>query len=176
MNPLLVTGLVSVGQRLLDGLSAKLAQPSQVENIPGGETFSRYLNAQQSVSAPSKLNELLEANGVRTPQELDSLQFNQRQQFLNHADLAQFVSSADRSQGFQLSLHKGEMYTLTDSTGKQFSFSAHSELGQLAGQLQQLERMDEISSAFPGYALKDLAHKVETNPVDEGKWFVKGLG
>lgn len=173
MNPLLVTGLVAVGHKLVDHLMTKQPEPASSHVQQEGQ-FDRYLTS-QSVQQPSDLIAYLESNKIHAGVDLQALQFQLRQQLFNQPELATFMASADRTAGFQLKLEDTGLYTLSDSRGRQITFNDQTKQGQLAKRIGQLSRMESIAETFPGYGMRDLAHRAEVRPEGEMHWHLPGL-
>lgn len=174
MNPLLVTGLIAVGQKLVDNIFTKPPQSTLPTNAAAGSQFEDHLNA-QSVQPPSELMTFLNSKGIRSGSDLQNLQFQLRQQLFNHPEFASFMASADRTAGFQLTLEASGLYTLSDSRGRQITFSEQTSQGQLAKRIAQLQHMDISANAFPGYSMQDLTSKAGILPAGEMRLHLPGL-
>ena len=162
MNPLLVTGLVAIGQKLIDHMFTGPSEPETSASNASGAEFSNYMNSSQAVQRPSELIEFLQNQGVQNGADFHDLQFQLQQQLLNHPELGHYIAGADRAGGFQLNVNEAGVYTLSDSQGKHVIFNEDSPLGQLAGRIQQLGIMESIAKEFPGYGMRDLALKAES--------------
>jgi len=175
MNPLLVTGLVAVGQKLIDNLITKHPDAQSPSNPPSGVSFERHLDNSQAIKPPSELIHFLEAKGIRDGAGFQHTQFQLRQQLFNQPELAHFMAQADRTAGFQLTLSETGLYTLTDSAGKQITFSPETPAGQLAHRIRQMNHMEAIAEIFPGYGMRDLAYKAEEQPPGMQSWHLPGM-
>ena len=162
MNPLLVTGLVAIGQKLIDHMFAGPSETEAAASNASGAAFSNYMNPGQAVHRPSELIQFLQNQGIQNGADFHDLQFQLQQQLLNHPELGHYIAGADRAGGFQLNVNEAGVYTLSDSQGKHVVFNDDSPLGQLASRIQQLSKMESIAKEFPGYGMRDLALKAES--------------
>lgn len=168
MNPLLATGLVSIGSRLIDSFAAANGLKS-AQQAPAPVATSA---PQAAPKPPSELSNYLNERGVQDAVGLKNLQFHLSQQLANHPDLANFMNSLEPGAPLQIKAVDGGMFQISTLDGRTYAFGANSELGQMAQRLQQVQQLNDANRRLPGTSLGDLANSDIAKPALNASWML----
>ncbi|MGF1483050.1 MAG: hypothetical protein ACFBZ8_01665 [Opitutales bacterium] len=171
MYPILASGLMAAGHRLLEGVIAPTAQ--RALNAVGEAFSGESIQAPTQAKAVSPLSQRLSAQGVTDAQGLANHRFHLQQQLLQHPEVRSFLDQFDPGAGISLSLEQGSLFTLKGPDGRSLSFPADSELGQLAMELHQVASVDEALKQQPGLSLFDVADQVSEAPGLQANWVLR---
>ncbi len=171
MYPILATGLMAAGHRLIEGVVAPVAQ-KVIQSV--NESFS---TSGPEAAAPtqtlSALSQRLSAAGIEDAAGLANHRFHLQQQLLQHPQVRAFAQQFDPGAGISLSLEDGSLFTFKGPDGRSLAISADSELGQLAMQFHQVASVEQALEAQPGLALYDVASQVDASPGLQALWTLK---
>lgn len=172
VNPLLLTGVLNVGGKLLSGLFpdnpvSKALSPSTSEKAEM-QAFMKTL-ANKGVEKTSGLAAYLQSENVQDADGVDNLIGKLEQQLRHHPHLKQPLEGVSATT--PLSLHvKDGLYSLSTPDGVKVSFREDSEEGFLAKQLHQLKSLSSLQKDFPFENISSLANKVANNQRLSALW------
>lgn len=172
MNPLLMTGVLAVGQKLVNrvlGPEVAAPQASQPSAVP----FARTLDAVQGPGQLSPLRQLFSAHGVRDAVDMEVLAEEARIDLLSHPDVQDFLAGIPSDASLRLEKADDGMYFLRSENGDSYSFAATSELGMTAGRFRETLGAAQLARNAPGAPVSRVISYMEQNPVGTGSWSLR---
>jgi len=168
MDPLIVTGLVSLGSRLVNRLmNPPPAQGPEAFALAGPDGMTQGQAAAQATAGGSELGAWLSLNGVAGTADLPAAAGRLSQQLLADPAVARFASQANGP--VSLTYEAGQ-FSLRDGSGAVLPLAADSPLHQTARRLHQVQALVSASGAMPGVPLPDLANALAREPVATAVW------
>jgi len=164
MNPLLVSGAMALGGRLLD----RIAPPPPAQPADGA-AFSRELSRATAPTTLSPLRQTAAAYGVRDALDLENLAQNLGVDLQAHPHLQDFLSRTRLDESLTLEWNENGMYSLRTGGGRVFAFSEDSELGQMASLYKQMNSSARLARSAPGTSISQILSYVDKNPVAMGE-------
>jgi len=166
MDPLVVSGLLSLGSKVVNNLFD--GQPAR---RPAPEAFSvEKTTANAAAAATEKSSELaawLSLNGVHSLQDLGNQLGQIQQQLVQDPAVARFAAQAQGP--LSLSVEQGAL-SLRDASGRQLTLAPDSSAHQLARRLDQLGNLAAAGQAAPGADLVQLAGVLGQGASHQAVW------
>ncbi|MGF1449085.1 MAG: hypothetical protein ACFB20_06675 [Opitutales bacterium] len=171
MYPILATGLMAAGHRLIEGVVAPVAQ-KVLQSV--NESFSgEGPDATAATQPVSALSQQLAAAGVQDATGLANHRFHLQQQLLQHPEVRAFVEQFEPGAGIGLTLEDGSLFTFRGPDGRSLSVPANSEVGRLAMEFHQVASLEQSLERQPGLSLMDVANQVDASPGLQAHWTLK---
>ncbi|OIO59349.1 MAG: hypothetical protein COZ46_02615 [Verrucomicrobia bacterium CG_4_10_14_3_um_filter_43_23] len=167
MNPLLITGLFSLGKALVNNLSA----PKAPEVTPK-ESFEQAMKVRNSGKLPNELSTYLMENNVSNVDDINNLKKNLSNELINHPDVQAMISGTGASSAVTLEYRDG-YYMLRSEDGKVTTLPMGSDAIKLAKRVQQLNQLGTASGAEEGMPLYDLSEKVGSQKPVNSNWLIR---
>ena len=167
MNPIISTGLISLGQNLLDRVI-----PPRLQSVilhGGIKEFSSLLNDQETTPT-AELSAYLAANGINGLSNLQNHLFKLTRQLSNDPALAAITDPRQEVSLLTLRVESGNRFSVVAPDGTKVYLPANSTAGKIAWRIHQLQSLQQNISDRPGIPVTTLADRVAVNPILNAVW------
>lgn len=166
MNPLLIAGIVGVGERLV----SSVLTPAKVETSE--RSFESHLKT-QNTSTNGALSAFLQQRGVQNFEGLQALGQQLQIELQHHPELAQKIAALPAGTPLSLKVVEGSLITLETPEGTVATLPKDSELGQLALRLHDIKSIENERAQLPGATLPQLVNHAERQPLLNASWVLR---
>lgn len=167
MNPILATGLIGIGERIVDNLMG--FKPSELP----AKAFDSLLGGSSAAQPAGELSQFLAANQVSDFKELGMMSEQLQSALVNHPDVSAKLSGLAPGASLSVKITDGNLITLEGPDGTLATLPKDSEAGQIATKLHQVKGMLEEHKQLPGAELSQLVANMERSPLLNASWVLR---
>jgi len=154
MNPLLATGLLSLGHKLLDRMSA----PTSQAQAPSSRKVDFATLMNQTEQAKDTLLSMMLANkGIETANDLKAYRSHLVGQMMNDPGISSLLTNQRDTQPLTLHIEGANQITVQNSAGQKINLSSDSPIGEMAREIHYLSSLKELSDRFSEMPIISLA-------------------
>lgn len=171
MNPILASGLIGIGEKLVTNLVGSVISPAK--SPEGGVPSFESLMKGNAVSGSGELGTFLSTQGVSSWEDLARVQEQLAAALQNQPGVAEKLAGLKPGTPLNLKITDGNLITIESPEGTVATLARDSEAGMLANRLHELKSMTSLHEQMPGSTLQQAMTHVQQQPILNASWVLR---